>query len=75
MITTEEWMDLLSHRQMAAAGATWAEIARLAAADADPLTLQQTARPVAARGQRHGAWARAAPARGAGGEVDSPTSV
>ncbi len=71
---TEEWMDLFSYRQMAA-GATWAEIARLGAADADPLTLQQTARPVAARGQRHGAWARAAPARGAGGEVDSPTSV
>lgn len=33
MITTEEWMDLLSYRQMAAAGATWAEIARLAGCD------------------------------------------
>jgi len=42
---TEEWMDLFSHRQMAAAGATWAEIARLAAADADPLTLQQRRAP------------------------------
>ena len=33
MITQEEWMDLLSYRQMAAAGATWAEIARLAGCD------------------------------------------
>ena len=33
MITTEEWMDLLSYRQMVAAGATWAEIARLAGCD------------------------------------------
>jgi len=30
MITQEEWMDLLSYRSLAAAGATWAEIARLA---------------------------------------------
>jgi transposase len=33
MITTEEWMDLLPYRQMVAAGATWAEIARLAGCD------------------------------------------
>lgn len=33
MITTEEWMDLLSYRQMVAAGASWAEIARLAGCD------------------------------------------
>ena len=33
MITQEEWMDLLSYRQMAAAGATWAEIARLSGCD------------------------------------------
>jgi len=33
MITQEEWMDLLSYRQMVAAGATWAEIARLAGCD------------------------------------------
>ena len=33
MITTEEWMDLLSYRQIAAAGASWAEIARLAGCD------------------------------------------
>jgi len=33
MITQEEWMDLLSYRQMAAAGASWAEIARLAGCD------------------------------------------
>ena len=33
MITQEEWMDLLSYRQMAASGATWAEIARLAGCD------------------------------------------
>jgi hypothetical protein len=33
MITHEEWMDLLSYRQMAAAAATWAEIARLAGCD------------------------------------------
>ena len=30
MITQEEWMDLLSCRSLAASGATWAEIARLA---------------------------------------------
>jgi len=33
MITQEEWMDLLSYRSMAAAGASWAEIARLAGCD------------------------------------------
>jgi transposase len=33
MIDTEEWMDLLSYRQMVAAGASWAEIARLAGCD------------------------------------------
>jgi len=33
MITQEEWMDLLSYRQMVAAGASWAEIARLAGCD------------------------------------------
>jgi transposase len=33
MITLEEWMDLLSYRQLAAAGAPWAEIARLAGCD------------------------------------------
>jgi transposase len=33
MITQEEWMDLLSYRQMAAAGAPWSEIARLAGCD------------------------------------------
>src|SRR3989339_714901 len=33
MITQEEWMDLLPYRQMAATGATWAEIARLAGCD------------------------------------------
>lgn len=33
MITQEEWMDLLSYRQMAASGASWAEIARLAGCD------------------------------------------
>lgn len=33
MIAQEEWMDLLSYRQMAASGATWAEIARLAGCD------------------------------------------
>lgn len=33
MITQEEWMDLLSYRQMAAAGAPWKEIARLAGCD------------------------------------------
>jgi len=33
MITLEEWMDLLSYRPMAAAGASWAEIARLAGCD------------------------------------------
>lgn len=33
MITEEEWMDLLSYRQMVAAGASWAEIARLAGCD------------------------------------------
>ena len=33
MITHAEWMDLLSYRQMAAAAATWAEIARLAGCD------------------------------------------
>jgi len=31
--TQEEWMDLLSYRQMVATGATWAEIARLAGCD------------------------------------------
>jgi hypothetical protein len=30
MITQEEWMDLLSYRSLAASGATWAEIARVA---------------------------------------------
>ena len=33
MITQEEWMDLLSYRSMAAAGVSWAEIARLAGCD------------------------------------------
>ena len=33
MITQEEWMDLLSYRQMAASGASWAEIASLAGCD------------------------------------------
>jgi transposase len=33
MITQEEWMDLLSYRSLAASGATWAEIARLAGCD------------------------------------------
>ena len=33
MIAQEEWMDLLSYRQMAACGAPWAEIARLAGCD------------------------------------------
>lgn len=33
MITTEEWMDLLSYRQLAATGVSWAEIARLAGCD------------------------------------------
>lgn len=33
MITQEEWMDLLSYRQLAAAGVSWAEIARLAGCD------------------------------------------
>ena len=33
MITQEEWMDLLSYHSLAASGATWAEIARLAGCD------------------------------------------
>jgi len=33
MINQEEWMDLLSYRSLAASGATWAEIARLAGCD------------------------------------------
>ena len=33
MITQEEWMDLLSYRQLAATGVSWAEIARLAGCD------------------------------------------
>ncbi len=33
MITQEEWMDLLSYRQLAANGVSWAEIARLAGCD------------------------------------------
>jgi hypothetical protein len=56
MITQEEWMDLLSYRQMAAIGATWAEIAHPPAATGAPPAsssrLRGHSRHVTVRGRR-----------------------